>query len=450
MAERKSGPIKPPIIDLTVQKTGGPAPKKPPETTKATRAEAHPVADKGKRSANTSGTARKTSTQPTQAPPKTSKIPPPPSRQSPAVTAILGAMGGAVLGIALAYGLAMSGYWPTPNAPATQPASAELESKLAAQNAQQNTALSDVRASIDDLEKRVTEQHAGADARNLQFKNLQTRIAALEAIGSLPEVNLTPINSALTEMKTRIELLAAVGGANGEALPIEALVTLEQKLAALTEQVSTLTQSNQTDMENLRSELNALIEAAQSQSETTNAQNQTGAQISLALSGFNAALASGRPYQDDLALLSISLPDLAIPQIVAERAVQGMVAPEALLREFSQTVPKMLAVKPVNPNAGWQERALEKLKAAVALRPSGPIEGDTPEAVLSRLEAAIITADFNLASSLYQSLPEPMRTAAPTLGKHIESLTLAHIFVRHMRAMALEVGAMENAEGAAR
>jgi hypothetical protein len=73
------------------------------------------------------------------------------------------------------------------------------------------------------------------------------------------------------------------------------------------------------------------------------------------------------------------------------------------------------------------------MRGLLAIRPSGEMTGDSPEAVLSRLEAAIERRDFTAASPLFGALPEQMQTLAGNLPAEIAALAAAETFLAAQR-----------------
>ena len=97
----------------------------------------------------------------------------------------------------------------------------------------------------------------------------------------------------------------------------------------------------------------------------------------------------------------------------------------------------MLAGRPVAEDASWQDGALDWFRSAIALRPTGEIEGDTPEAVMSRLEGAIARRDFVTAETLLASLPAPMLAAGEDVPALVAEQAEAARFLDGLRASAL-------------
>lgn len=408
MAERKSGPVKPPVIDLTAQKSASSsATQSGAAKTETTAASADP-----KGAARPSKPAADTTAKPKTSSPKSNIV-------AIAATAMVG---GAILGGGLAYGLASFGYWPEKPATSVQPASTEqldaLTQIVTAQQSRQETLKTELEKSVTGLENNLTKR----------LNSLDERLGALEAdTGSAP-VDLAPLNSALSDLQSRMDLLS-VSSADGESVPVETVLALQDKVTQLADQLSTLATTSSAETEALRADLSALAQDVQS-SATAENQNQTDVQLSLALSGLTTALTNGRPYENELRLLSTILPELTVPQNVAAHAQTGMMAPADLMVAFSRVVPDMLAATPVDAGASWQDKIMQRVKAIIALRPSGPVEGDTPDAILSRVEAALSRQDFASAADLFDALPEPMRLLASDLRNSIELLAEGQAFVR--------------------
>jgi hypothetical protein len=103
----------------------------------------------------------------------------------------------------------------------------------------------------------------------------------------------------------------------------------------------------------------------------------------------------------------------------------------------------MLAGRPVDATAQWQDGALDWFRSAIALRPTGEIGGESPEAVMSRLEGAVARRDFTSAETLLASLPAPMLAAGGDVPALIGTQAEAAHFLETLRASALSGEAMQ-------
>lgn len=424
MAERKSGPVKPPVIDLTAR----PAKSSVPEEAKLAEAQATTTPPKPE-AIEAKPRPEAAKAKPSDSKPVDSKLTPKPSTAAPAkpanpwLYAGLGAIGGAILGTGLTYGLATAGLLPSAAPVFANPAPqltdqanriAALENKLA-----------DSTGQVMGLAKTV-------DAQKADIATLQS--------AKPPTVDLAPIDARLKTLSDRVEAIAA-GASSADAGALAAnLATLQKSLGDLGSKVTTLADA-QSATDGKVGALNGEIaaakaalaqQAAAAQASATNA----AAQLPIALTGLENAFAVGRPYAAELASLRTLQPNVAIPPSVAAHAETGLARPDDLTASFTTALPDILAAEPARPDAGWQDAAMNWAKTVLALRPAGAVSGNDPEAVTSRLEAAIGRHDYAAAASLFTALPEPMRLAAKDLPQQVATQAEAQSFLAGLRSSA--------------
>ena len=395
MTDRSTGPVKPPVIDLTARSSDS-------------RAEE-------------------------QAAPQDS-----PRRARPRLGLALGdahwpllggaALVGALLGTLFTYLLATALPLPTKPGPDLTPDLAAQGEKLDALTAQ-----------LAEIEQRGTRTQVSLDATITQLDSglaaANAEIAALrDALPELPPpVDLAPLETALKTLKAQVDAIAAgASGADASAIA-EALArletsvtTLETRLTGVDRTVSAL----RTDLDAARAALAAHIDAA--------LPNEVGPalKLPLILSGLEAAFAGGRPYAGELAALRGVLPDLPVPDVLAASAASGLVRPDALAARFAATVPEILGARDTSGD-DWAQSALDWARTLLALRPIGETEGTSPEAIVARLEAAMARRDFAAASTLLGQLPGPMQNAAALVAGDIRAHAAATGLVAELRARAL-------------
>lgn len=374
----KSGPVRPPVLEGTAR----PAADAAPEPKTGSKPEPK-----------------------TGSPPPAS--PPPRADDRPAGSGgafILSALLGGAIGLGAAYALAWSGLWPAP-VQAPTPADPRLAQFAAA---------------IPELEQ------ADTTIRN-EFAALDTRLANLEARPAEPPASTpTEADAALAEdiagLAARLDELAASSGSasqptagTGEA---EAIRALEAELNEIRDRV-------------------AALDAAISASE---AAGDGAARLPLVFSGLETAFATGRPYEAELAALRRAWPEAAIPEAIAGRAGMGLPRPDEVARALQAALPDMLAGRPAPADTDWQEAAADWFRGIVAMRPSGAVEGDAPDAIVARLETAVARRDFAAAAAELATLPEPMRAASGGAAGDIAVLADAQAFLADLRSRALAGG----------
>lgn len=364
--ETPSGPVRPPVLDLKARASETESPK--PEASKSESPKPEPA-------------------KPEQA-----------KKASTGAGPLLGtALGGGVLGLAAAYGLAWFGLWPTP-ALAPPPPDPRL-AQLAGTMTEMETALSTAQDELLTLSQRLSGLEGAETGAPQALADMQAGLAALTArLDTLP----APAPADTSTSPLLDELAARLGSAEAQLRQLDASVS-----------------DNAATLAGRSGNIEAVL------------------QLPLILSGFESAFAAGRPYQAELAALHTALPDIAVPAAIAAQAGSGLARPDLIATRFAETLPAILAGRPADPEADWTQGALDWFRAAIALRPTGEQAGSDPEAVISRLEASIARRDFIAAQALLAELPAPMQMAAGDLPTLIAAQAEAARFLAALREAAL-------------
>ena len=390
--ETKSGAVKPPVLDLKARETATSSTSKPEPTAAASK----------------------------PAPSERPKVADKPAAPASAGFPVAATLAGGVLGLAAAYGLAWAGLWPSAPAPATV-----ADPRLAS-----------FATAIPELETVTQTTQSELAALNQRIGALEQAEPTTTAAAEAAPVDLTPLQTELSGLTERVDALAS---APAEPNNAEALQT---ELAAFSTRIDELAARVGTAESGLRT-----LDTTVTETTATLASQPTdiGAvlQLPLILSGFETAFATGRPYATELAALRAATPDAAIPTAIANNAESGLPRPDVIARRFAEVLPAMLAGRPGNPDAQWQDGALDWFRSAIALRPTGEIEGDSPEAVVSRLEGAVARRDFAAAETLLASLPAPMLAAGGDVPALIASQAEASRFLDALRSSALSGEALQ-------
>ncbi len=420
MAERKSGPVRPPVIDLTAKAATRPS----SDDRETVEPEAPAVAEADAAAAE---------------PPEAPRPPRPVARLAMPWSAIsIAAIGGAVLGTALTYGLVN-----VVALPDNRPVIADPSVRLAAQDAaiaELTTRLAAAEAASAATSTTVAE---AASATAAELESLRQQLDALPAPAAA--VDLAPLEAQVATLEASIAAIGAgASGADATALAetisgLEAGIgELRAALEALTQRTSTAEQS----IASLRGDVEATRSAVAAQTSMVGASDIGPAvRLPLLVSGIESAFANGRPYDSELSSLSTLLPDLVVPDPIRTAAADGLPRPDAVALAFTEAVPAILAGRPAFASGDLTQDALDWAKGLLALRPLEEADGDTPEAVVSRLEAAVARRDFAAATALLGQLPEPMQAAAGNTANDISTLAAADDFIAALRTTALEAPA---------
>lgn len=412
MATSKSGPVKPPLLDLEARKA------------------------EGANTADVSGKKNSAFGFSTLA------------NAIPVATIAAGAIG-TLLGATLAFGFAAFGFWPQP---ATPPNTTSLD--IATLERRMDNIEATDRADMQnfsEFEQRINtlevDNLAKTATDNETLESLKREIADLpQTPGNTPPVDLTPLEAQIAALNARIDAIPANPPAQDTSALSENLAQARTEIAALTTRLAALeTAADQslTAMGDFEEKLTELATRPAPESPPAMA-----AQLPLALSGFETAIRNGRPYESALQALATALPALEIPPVLAANAAKGLPSPERISRDLANAIPAMLAAKPADPNASWNDKLVDRAKSLLALRPTGAVDGDTPEAIIARLEDALIHQDFIAASALIKDLPQPMRAAANKIPAAIARLAAAQNFTSAARTTALAPPKQPEAENA--
>ncbi len=392
-AAGRSSAVKPPVLDLKAKDSK-------PETGSRPAGDKKP-ADKPK---------------PGSTAPKATAEPEP---RSGSGNAVLATLGGGVLGLAAAYGLAWAGLWPTQPLPP----------------APEDPRLGQFGASLGELETVTSTTQSELAALNQRLAALET--AEPSPVAAAEPVDVAGLEADIAALAGRIDSLSEQPAPSADP---EALATLEEQLGTLGGRLDEMAARLGT----AEAELRTLDTAMAAANQTLSAQPEDIAavlQLPLIVSGLETAFSMGRPYETELSALRAALPELTIPAPVADAAATGLARPDAIESELRNAIPAMLASRPGDPDANWQDGALDWFSSAIALRPVGEVAGDAPEAVLSRLEAAVARRDFVAAEQLMGELPEPMRAAAGDLPRRIAAQAEAARLLSTVRSGATNASA---------
>jgi hypothetical protein len=419
MAERKSGPVKPPVIELTAREAEKPAAAttargKAAEAAEATAAEAPAAAEEPVR----------------PAPP-----PRPQARLAMPWSAIsIAAVAGALLGAGLVYGL---GNWlPLPN---QRPMIADPAARLDATD----SILNDIKTRLAAIEEQSKRTQVSLDATIAQLDGGLTEVRqAIAAVPAAAEpVDLALLQTQIKGLEDRLTAIGAGASSADAAALAKTISSIEAGIAELRTQLVALDQrvaATDNAISGLKGDVSATQTAISTQNQTLGGADLGPAvRLPLMVSGLETAIANGRPFAAELAGLKALLPDLAVPGPVEASAAEGLPRPDAVATQFTAAVPNVLAGRAAVSTGDMGEDALEWMKGLLALRPVGEVAGDTPEAIVSRLEAAVGRHDFKAAAELLAQLPPAMQAGAGSSGADITKLAAAEGFVTELRSRAL-------------
>lgn len=307
------------------------------------------------------------------------------------VPLVLGGVVAAGLGFALAQ-VAPEG-WPVPGAsPLQTQLSQQAEDIKALRAEMQAMPKDDAKVVMDGLATEL------ATVRETAANALATAEEAKLAAAALPETapsaDLAPEITALQERLTALETRPAAGGAVDPAI-----------LGKLTSEIDTL-RTGLADQKTAAEKQVAEAEAVRADA----AAKAQSVLLKAALTNVEAAMQNGATFAGPLAELTNA--GVTIPAVLSEHAEGGVPTVAALVASFDAPARAALETSLRN-NMGstWTDRVGSFLKAQTGARSLTPQEGNDPDAILSRANAAVATGDIQSALTEIATLPEDAQAA---------------------------------------
>lgn len=236
------------------------------------------------------------------------------------------------------------------------------------------------------------------------FTDLQADVATLSK-------SLTDANATIADLNDKLANLPAPTS----EIPQDVL----DRIAALENQEPTGTQGGvstdfavqfsdlKSSAEEQQSELRAMLDQLQAREEAAK-QNADRSQANAAMAQINAALGAGEPFADALSALQSAV-DVDVPQALSAAAANG--APS--LTEIQEGVTDaaragLSAARDETAGTGGFAAFVQRQLGARSLAPQ---EGDSPDAVLSRVEDAVRRGDLPTALQEAEALPDSAKAA---------------------------------------
>lgn len=316
---------------------------------------------------------------------------PVPSQSSPisaGSSSFFPALGGGVIAAVLGFGLS---HFNVLNLQPPAPDLTALTDRLVAAE----TSLTAAQDSLSAMQKRAL-------APLKPDPDLQNRVATLEtAAANPPDVpGLGALTSRIDGLEARLAEIAALPS-DGTGISAAALSALQADIRALKAAGPNTSQ----DLTALVDDTIAQINAAKAEAEDMASKAAAVAQTSLqsaAIAQLRSALDSGGAFSGALA----SLEGIDVAPALATHAATGLPTLDALQDSFPASARLALeAALRANMGESWTSRVSTFLRSQTGARSLTPREGNDPDAILSRAEAALTQADLDTTLSEIATLP---------------------------------------------
>lgn len=258
------------------------------------------------------------------------------------------------------------------------------------------------------------ERGGGVDLAPLsaEVDALKSRLASLDSGQPAPSVDLQPIETRLAALEQ-----ATAGGPAATALSGEAeqsIASVETSVAKLTADITALREETSAAARASADGISALtqrLDAAERKLDEP--RSDVAMARAVAATALKTAIDRGGPYLAELDAFASIAPDDPSIAVLRPHAATGVPSRADLVRAFQPVADAMIeAVHQPTGDQGIVDRLLSSASSVIKIRPVGSVEGDTPEAIIARIENKLQNGDLKGAQIEWQTLPEVARTAA--------------------------------------
>lgn len=280
----------------------------------------------------------------------------------------------------------------------------------------------------------TTALQATIDAQAQDIAALRNEIAQIPAPKAVPTIDLAPLTSAIEGLESRVAALET----SPAIIPTADVTALTDAVAKLQADLSALQTSGPApaNVAALEAEAEAKLQEAEAQAAQIRADAESVAQKAAgraALGRLQTAIDSGAPYTDLLAELGLSVPDGLLAY-----AETGLPSQSALQDSFPDAARAALeAALRADMGDTWTDRATSFFRSQTGARSLTPQEGNDPDAILSRAEAALSGGDLDKTLAEMEALPEAAQSAMADWRAKAETRQAA------LKAMAYVSGKLE-------
>ncbi|ASY64576.1 hypothetical protein SJ05684_c31520 [Sinorhizobium sojae CCBAU 05684] len=241
----------------------------------------------------------------------------------------------------------------------------------------------------------------------------------IEAVKAELQARPRPASVDIAPLESRVAALEQTTGAPAGAPDVTALQAeignLTEEIAALKAGLADVRQTTNAE----RSELAARIDEAE---QKLNAPaNDIRMAKAVAVTALKTAIDRGGPFLAELDQLRSVAPEDETVKELADHAPTGVATRVQLRTEFPAAASAMLdALIQPDPDEGIFDRLVSSAMSGIRVRPVGSIEGDSPEAVIARIEDKLDNGDLKGASLEWANLPEPAKSAGQEFKEKLD------------------------------
>lgn len=224
----------------------------------------------------------------------------------------------------------------------------------------------------------------------IDLSGIESRLSALETAPAVATVDLAPLQDQITALAQKLAAVPANDDLRAELSALAARVAQSDPAPAIKAAIA--------------AEMAAVQRAAQDMAAAvTDAAKD--AQQNAALTQLRAALDTGGPF-------AAAAKSLALPDVLAQHAATGIPSLTALRDGFADAARAGLdAALRADMGQTWGDRVANFLRTQTGARSLTPREGNDPDAILSRVEVGLRSADLAGAIAEIDALPDAAKAA---------------------------------------
>lgn len=271
-----------------------------------------------------------------------------------------------------------------------QPASENSDINDIAQNAAKSEG-----AAVDAIQNDQAAAETISDEGAVPEETSVDVVAADNAAEQIPDDQFETLNEEFSRTVERLSAELEAERERSKALEAE-MASLRQALGA--EDASRGAEADAT-IAALRAELDAAQRALEARPEAANA-------ATAAISKLASAVEAGEPFAAELDAVAAFAGDDAVLELFRVRAAQGVPTRQELKDDFREPARKAMAAVAQEQAEGPLGNLVARVKSVISIRPANALPGDSPRAVMSRIEDAVRRDAFTLAISQISALPQ--------------------------------------------
>ncbi|NVD40921.1 COG4223 family protein [Ensifer sp. HO-A22] len=236
-----------------------------------------------------------------------------------------------------------------------------------------------------------------------EVQALRDQVAGIQAPAAT--IDIAPLENRLAALEQ--------AGPDAGGAPAAEMTALQAEVTNLTKEIAAL-KSGLADAQQsataARAELASRIDTAEQK--LNEPANDIQVAKAVAVTALKSAIDRGGPFLAELdALRSIAPEEKAVTEL-SQDATTGVATRADLRRDFATVADTMLdTLNQPDPKEGIFDRLVSSAMSGIRVRPVGSVEGDTPEAVVARIEDKLNNGDLKGAALEWDALPAAAKTA---------------------------------------